>query len=760
MTGSVVVLAGAGLRGRRRSGLAATFVVLTMAAIGIAAGLTVSRQGAPLLDEAADEANVAHLVLFGDAAAVASAAAGPEVAAWSGPFVTRGGLDLLVEGGEVPARLTALDDPDIPVNRPASLAGRWMASDDEIVLDRSVASDLGIEVGDETSFGLDGTITSFEVVGTAVDLTDCFYPQCEPARAWTTSGGLDRLGGGADATTAQGWMRFDDAARADPFVERLAAEGVTDIEGSESWLDTRSDFLTLDRVFGSFVAAFGLFVLAVAAVVVAGSTTMRIVARRREIGLLGAVGCTPGQITTGLLLENLTVGVAAGTMGWFLGGLLAPSLQLGIGRTLGPQDPSWTAIGLVVSISAISAILAAATIAPAWSAARRPVTDVLRDVPTHQVSGITRRVARLPSRLPLLGVQEALSQPTRAALSSLAIVVAVVGAVVSVGFIGAVAAVGDDPATAGTPWDVALLPGEVPATDVEAALLEVPGIERWYSEVPRRSTLDGGTFLSVATSGDPAAAGFQIAEGRTPQRAGEAIAGYGFLERFGLAVGDEVRLLAGTTPITVEIVGWYRVTEDSGEVLRYGLTDLAIAEPDVEPDIYRISAVPGEDPGALAATIGARLGPGVGTEILDTGVADLAPLLVVLRLIAAVLLVMAGTNLLSTLLTSNREAAGRIGVQLAVGFTPRQVTEQGAVTGASLGAVAILVGIPLGLWLFRTLSDVVSSSLGVGPGWMPAPAIASIAALGVATMVMSTALGGLATSRVARRSVSDLVRGE
>ena len=191
-----------------------------------------------------------------------------------------------------------------------------------------------------------------------------------------------------------------------------------------------------------------------------------------------------------------------------------------------------------------------------------------------------------------------------------------------------------------------------------------------------------------------------------------------------------------------------------------GVEQLAIAEPDVEPDIYRISAVPGEDPGALAATIGARLGPGVGTEILDTGVADLAPLLVVLRLIAAVLLVMAGTNLLSTLLTSNREAAGRIGVQLAVGFTPRQVTEQGAVTGASLGAVAILVGIPLGLWLFRTLSDVVSSSLGVGPGWMPAPAIASIAALGVATMVMSTALGGLATSRVARRSVSDLVRGE
>jgi hypothetical protein len=54
MSTGVGVLAVAGLRGRRRGGLAATLVVLTLSAVAISAGLVVSRQGARLLDDAAD----------------------------------------------------------------------------------------------------------------------------------------------------------------------------------------------------------------------------------------------------------------------------------------------------------------------------------------------------------------------------------------------------------------------------------------------------------------------------------------------------------------------------------------------------------------------------------------------------------------------------------------------------------------------------------------------------------------------------------
>ena len=408
MSSGVGVLVAAGLRGRRRAGLIATFLVLVLAAIAITAGLVVVGQGAPLLDDAADDADVAHLVLYGDSDALSAAAQDSAVIAWSGPFDAVDGLELVIGDETVPIRSTALDSPDIAVNHPPSRSGRWAESEREIVLDYSLSVDLAIDVGDTVTLQLADREVAFTVAGTAVDFTDCLYPQCEPGRAWVTQAGFDRFDAGARAYSVA-YLRFDDPAEADPFVERQAAAGLDGITGTDSWLDTRADFLTLDQVFGSFVTAFGVFVLLVAAVIIAGSTAMRIVTQRRSIALMGAIGSTPRQITTALLVENVVVGFIAATLGWFVAGFLAPSLQIGIGRTLGPQDPSWSVFGLLIAMAVIIGLLVLATIFPARAAARRPVTDVLRDVPPGRASWLNRRTGRVPNQLSLLGAHEAAS---------------------------------------------------------------------------------------------------------------------------------------------------------------------------------------------------------------------------------------------------------------------------------------------------------------------------------------------------------------
>ena len=195
--------------------------------------------------------------------------------------------------------------------------------------------------------------------------------------------------------------------------------------------------------------------------------------------------------------------------------------------------------------------------------------------------------------------------------------------------------------------------------------------------------------------------------------------GYGFMKRFGVSVGDRVEFRAGTAPIDVEVVGWYRDTEDSGEILRYRVEDLAAVEPGVLPDVYRVSLTPGSDAAAVGAALAEQVGPNGRAEVLDTGRADIEPLMTVLRSIAAVLFLTAGINLLSTLLTSSRESARRTGVELSIGFTPRQLIGQGAVAGAVLGLVAVVVGVPLGLLVFRVLADAVSTGIGVGPAGCP-----------------------------------------
>lgn len=759
MSTGVGVLVVAGLRGRRRAGLLATFLVLVLAAIGITAGLVVSRQGAPLLDDAAADANVAHLVVYGDPRAIETAAADPEVVASSGPFEVLGGVELPLADETVPLEVTALDTRDIVVNHPLMRSGRWATTADEIVLDYSLSVDLSLHVGDTLTLRLGAREPSFAVVGTAVNLTDCLYPQCDPGRTWVTEDGLDRFDA-ADRIYSVGYFRFADAADADPFVERQAAAGAVGIRGTDSWLDTRDDFLTLDRVFGSFVAAFGVFVLVVAAVIVAGSTAMRIVTQRRDIALMGAIGSTPRQILVALLAENVVVGLAAAVLGWFAAGFLAPSLQIGIGRTLGPQDPDWSLLGLAVCAVALVALLAAATVVPARAAARRPVTDVLREVPPGRVSWFNRRAGRLPRRLSLLGAQEAASQPVRGALAALAIGVAVIGTIVSIGFISAIDEVTTDARLAGDPWDVALVPGDVAPATVEQALASTPGVASWFDDVERRSTFRDGAFLSVATGGDPAAAAYAIAEGRPLRAAGEAIVGYGFLKRFDVAVGDRIEFLAGTTPIRVEIVGWYRDTEDSGEILRYRFEDLAAAEPSVTPEVYRVRIDAGADAAAVGEALARAVGPDARAEVLDTGRGDIEPLMTVLRLVAIVLFLTAGVNLLSTLLTSSRESSRRTGVELAIGFTPRQLTGQGAVAGAVLGLVAVAVGIPFGLVVFRVLADAVSTGMGVGPGWLSSPSIGLLVTTSLLAVALSAALGAIAVRRVTTRPAAELLRGE
>ena len=181
-------------------------------------------------------------------------------------------------------------------------------------------------------------------------------------------------------------------------MQRQAQAGVQGIGGTDSWLDTRRDFLTLDRVFGAFVTAFGLFVLAAAAVVVAGSMAARMVERRKEIGLLGAVGFTPRQVSTRCSSSTSRSACCAAIVGWFLAGFLAPKLQLGIGAALGPQGPAWTLLGLVVAALVISVILTLATLVPARRAARRPVTDVIRDAPSERVE-VSPATSPVPARL-------------------------------------------------------------------------------------------------------------------------------------------------------------------------------------------------------------------------------------------------------------------------------------------------------------------------------------------------------------------------
>ena len=78
----------------------------------------------------------------------------------------------------------------------------------------------------------------------------------------------------------------------------------------------------------------------------------------------------------------------------------------------------------------------------------------------------------------------------------------------------------------------------------------------------------------------------------------------------------------------------------------------------------------------------------------------------------------------------------------------------------SISLLAFSAGVPLGLVIFGTLSDLVSDGIGVGPGWMPLPTAGQLILVTLVALALAGGLGALAVARLARRPAAELVRWE
>ena len=76
-----------------------------------------------------------------------------------------------------------------------------------------------------------------------------------------------------------------------------------------------------------------------------------------------------------------------------------------------------------------------------------------------------------------------------------------------------------------------------------------------------------------------------------------------------------------------------------------------------------------------------------------------------------------------------------------------------------VGLLAGLVGVPVGAWVFRALSDAITSGVGIGPGLTVNPSTAFVGAV-VPLSALVAAAGALAAAGVARRPAAELVRYE
>lgn len=138
----------------------------------------------------------------------------------------------------------------------------------------------------------------------------------------------------------------------------------------------RDQFAQLDRLFlivDMALAIVGLIALLVATLGIANTMTMNVVERRREIGVMKAVGGEERDIQRVFVAESALLGLVGGVAGVVLGGLVMGGIQLGISAYLRSRGlPMVSAFAPTAAMAlGVVAVAAAVSLLAGWLPARR-----------------------------------------------------------------------------------------------------------------------------------------------------------------------------------------------------------------------------------------------------------------------------------------------------------------------------------------------------------------------------------------------------
>ena len=380
-------------------------------------------------------------------------ASAPGVIDHSGPYpVTPAKLQAAGRTSDVQA--VGRDTASASVDQPELVRGSWVR-DGGVVVEAAFANTLAVRVGDPVT--LDGR--SFEVVGVAVTAAMPPYPgaSClvpvgcasgatpeqlselppslleDPGLVWLTEADVRSLTTASDSLSYVMNLKLADPGSAQAFVDANPPESL-DAPRLQSWESIRDEATEVarDAQILLLVGAWLLGLLAVASVsVLVGG---RLADQTRRVGLLKAVGGTPGLVAAVLLAEYVLVAIVAAAAGLAVGSLTAPLLtgsSAGLIGSAGRPSMTMSTVGLVTAVALGVAV--SATVVPAVRAARSSTVNALADAarPPRRTGWLIAISARLPVPL-LLALRVAARRPRRVVLGVVSIAITVSGIFVAV----------------------------------------------------------------------------------------------------------------------------------------------------------------------------------------------------------------------------------------------------------------------------------------------------------------------------------------
>jgi putative ABC transport system permease protein len=546
----------------------------------------------------------------------------------------------------------------------------------------------------------------------------------------------------------------------------------------EDWLTFRAAFGSASRLSATLLLAFGIVSLVAAGVIVVNLVMGQVLAQQRDLGILKAVGFTPLQMVRTLVLEYALLGIVGGALGLGLVALAAPPLLAQLVSTVGiPVPPQYSLGAGALLLAVILVIVGVSAGLPAWKAGRTRVADAIRPGGAAPGRGRARLAGLLLNGgLPIvaaLGVRGITARPLRAVLVWVVLLLGVMTAVFALGATATIDRYGHDLALTGVFADVFIRPDLYDAQATAQLIASRPEIAYYYVSLEKVGVLGDrpGQLDMIFTQGDTRRAAANLTSGRWyNSSAAEIVLGDQAMQHYQLHLGDglplTITLKSGQqVTVTYTIVGTLFATQRTYE--GYAPLSAVATQPGVRAaDLlvnlgYEVTLRPGVSANAFAQTMQQVTADRIAVSVYSLNPpAQVTEAVGIMLILGIVLMIIAGVGILNAMLLSTRERYRELGTLKAIGLTPGQMLRSVLDGAIVLGALALVIGIPLGLIATARGLQALVDSLGGLPHFTMGINWLALALLVPVTLLVA-ALGAYLPARwAARVPVAEVLRYE
>ena len=145
-----------------------------------------------------------------------------------------------------------------------------------------------------------------------------------------------------------------------------------------SYLDATKSMRRFFAVLDMFLGIFGSLALAVASLAIVNTLVMAVLERRREIGIMKALGASDADVRKLFFAEAATMGLIGGALGvalgWIIGRVINFGTNLYLQRMKMPAENLWT-VPLWLAAGAIAFALLVSVLAGIYPASRAAKLD-------------------------------------------------------------------------------------------------------------------------------------------------------------------------------------------------------------------------------------------------------------------------------------------------------------------------------------------------------------------------------------------------